>query len=113
MLSDAKTGGKDLWFEEIFDFSQEDLMKDDVMLLDAGEEVFVWVGPDASENESSKAFATAAEYIKASAASLGRSKTVALTKVTILPVSFTHGALCCSIPPSLDLPWASLGRSPR
>ena len=80
-------------------------MKDDVMLLDAGEEVFVWVGPEASDNESSKAVAAAEEYIKASSASLGRTKGVSVTRVRclaslpalrrpLLQGSFVQG--CCS-----------------
>lgn len=50
--------------EEIPDFSQEDLINDDVMLLDAYDEIYVWVGHDATKEERDKAITTALEYVK-------------------------------------------------
>lgn len=37
--------------EEIKHFDQEDLDDDDIMILDVQEEVFVWVGKGASDEE--------------------------------------------------------------
>jgi advillin len=48
--------------EEIFNFTQEDLIDDDVMLLDVVTSVYVWVGSNASEEEKAKAVQTAADY---------------------------------------------------
>jgi gelsolin len=50
--------------EEIEKFDQDDLNVDDAMVLDAGDEVYVWVGDGAEEEEKDKAFEMAAEYIK-------------------------------------------------
>lgn len=38
-------------YEEIEDFEQKDLDEDDVMVLDSTEEVYVWVGKEATEQE--------------------------------------------------------------
>uniref|UniRef100_A0A061REH4 Villin 1 n=1 Tax=Tetraselmis sp. GSL018 TaxID=582737 RepID=A0A061REH4_9CHLO len=93
LLSDAKTGGRELWFEEIYNFSQDDLIRDDVMLLDAEAEVFLWVGTRASPNERERAEAAARRYLEASdaARSSGRPG-VPITKVAPgqEPASFTR-----------------------
>jgi hypothetical protein len=46
--------------EEIEKFDQDDLNVDDAMVLDAGDEVYVWVGDGAEEEEKDKAFEMAA-----------------------------------------------------
>ena len=45
--------------EELLDFSQEDLEEDDVMILDAWKELFVWVGEHARKEEKREAVTTA------------------------------------------------------
>ena len=45
--------------EEVFDFAQEDLEEDDVMILDAWKELFVWVGESARTEEKREAVKTA------------------------------------------------------
>jgi hypothetical protein len=50
--------------EEIFDFDQEDLIEEDVMILDTYAEVFVWIGKGANVEEKKAALETAVEYIK-------------------------------------------------
>lgn len=45
--------------EEVLDFSQEDLEEDDVMILDAWKELFVWVGEYARKEEKREAITTA------------------------------------------------------
>ncbi|XP_065668513.1 advillin isoform X2 [Hydra vulgaris] len=52
------------WVEEIFDFDQDDLCEDDVMLLDTYDEVFVWIGEGANFIEKKNALDGALEYIK-------------------------------------------------
>lgn len=49
---------------EVSHFSQEDLNEDDVMVLDSGDEVYVWVGRGSDDQEKEKAFAMAENYIK-------------------------------------------------
>lgn len=46
LLSNGK-----LRVEEIDDYKQEDLDEDDVMILDGGDEVYMWEGKDSSEEE--------------------------------------------------------------
>lgn len=43
-------GGK-FKIEELFDFTQNDLNEDDIMLLDHGPKLFVWIGKGADEEE--------------------------------------------------------------
>ncbi|XP_076311001.1 gelsolin, cytoplasmic-like isoform X1 [Tachypleus tridentatus] len=50
--------------EEMCNFTQEDLSVDDVMVLDAGEEVFVWIGNGASEEEKTNSLKLAEDYIR-------------------------------------------------
>ncbi|XP_013406709.1 advillin [Lingula anatina] len=49
--------------EEITDFTQQDLVTDDVMLLDAQQNVFIWVGEGANKEEKTQAEKAAFEYI--------------------------------------------------
>ncbi|RZC38446.1 gelsolin, partial [Asbolus verrucosus] len=41
--------------EEVIDFQQEDLNDDDVMLLDVGKELYIWIGNGATVREKAKA----------------------------------------------------------
>lgn len=50
--------------EEFYDFCQDDLMDDDVMLLDNYNEVYCWIGTDASTEEKDLALKTAQDYVK-------------------------------------------------
>ncbi|CAG0902194.1 unnamed protein product [Darwinula stevensoni] len=50
--------------EEVEDFGQQDLETDDVMVLDTGAEVYVWVGEGASPEERQNGFQMAEEYIR-------------------------------------------------
>lgn len=50
--------------EELFNFTQDDLEKDDVFLLDTYNEVFVWVGAGSNEIERKAALETAIKYVE-------------------------------------------------
>lgn len=50
--------------EEIHSFSQMDLVNDDVALLDAYYEVFLWIGSGANENEKKLVEETARKYLE-------------------------------------------------
>lgn len=45
--------------EEIDDFDQEDLDEDDVMILDGGDEIYVWEGKDSTHEERRKSIEVA------------------------------------------------------
>jgi hypothetical protein len=63
-LFQASTNRGYFYVEEIFDFDQEDLIEEDVMLLDTYREVMVWVGNGANAEEKSKALQAAMDYVK-------------------------------------------------
>ncbi|XP_036443817.1 gelsolin a isoform X2 [Colossoma macropomum] len=46
------------------EMTQEDLATDDVMILDTWDQVFVWIGNEAQEEEKTEAMASAARYIE-------------------------------------------------
>nr|XP_006817675.1 PREDICTED: protein flightless-1 homolog [Saccoglossus kowalevskii] len=50
--------------EKCADFCQDDLADDDIMILDTGKEVFLWVGPTGSDIEIKLAFKSAQVYIQ-------------------------------------------------
>jgi hypothetical protein len=52
--------------EEISNFSQEDLIDDDVMLLDCYSSVFLWVGSAANATEKKDAIKSAQQYVSTS-----------------------------------------------
>jgi hypothetical protein len=59
----ALTSGK-FKVEEIAHFTQEDLDPDDVMILDTGDEVYVWAGRGASNEEKKKSLNMVENYIR-------------------------------------------------
>ncbi|KAL5262308.1 hypothetical protein ACHWQZ_G007886 [Mnemiopsis leidyi] len=50
--------------EEIYHFNQDDLIEDDVMLLDVGNTLYVWIGKGANEIEKKQSLIAAKEFIK-------------------------------------------------
>jgi len=68
-----------LQWKEIIDFAQEDLADDDVMLLDAYNEVFLWIGSTANKLEREESMAIAESYI--AAATDGRDQACPIQKV--------------------------------
>ena len=74
--------GEPFAVEEVPGYAQEDLVGSDVMLLDAGGEVFVWVGKGASDGARGLAQAAATRYLRRAAKMDGRSpESVAVTVV--------------------------------
>nr|CAD7424740.1 unnamed protein product [Timema monikensis] len=50
--------------EEVNDYKQEDLNEDDIMVLDSGDEIYVWVGSLSTPEERQLGFKMAEEYLK-------------------------------------------------
>ncbi|XP_053733164.1 scinderin like a [Synchiropus splendidus] len=55
--------GRTIAVEIAGDFTQRDLAPDDVMILDAWDQIFVWVGKDSNDCEKSESFRIAKEYV--------------------------------------------------
>lgn len=67
---------------EIFNFSQDDLLTEDILILDTHSEVFVWVGHSVTSKEKQEALVIGQKYIELAAALEGLSPDVPLYKVT-------------------------------
>jgi len=74
---------------EVFNFVQDDLISDDVMILDLFTDVFVWIGKDSQKEEKDKAMMTAMDFVSKSTD--GRSKSTPIWKVNagLEPPNFT------------------------
>uniref|UniRef100_A0A2P2MLP4 Gelsolin-like domain-containing protein n=1 Tax=Rhizophora mucronata TaxID=61149 RepID=A0A2P2MLP4_RHIMU len=68
--------------EEVYNFSQDDLLTEDILVLDTHAEVFVWVGHCADPKEKQNAFDIGWRYIEMAASLEGLSSNVPLYKVT-------------------------------
>ncbi|KAJ9583648.1 hypothetical protein L9F63_022014, partial [Diploptera punctata] len=90
--------------EEITHFRQEDLDEDDIMVLDSGDEIYVWIGNKASQEERQMGLKMAEEYLKSDPTDRSHELTLIFTlKQGDEPMSFT--SLFPSWDPSL---WESL-----
>ncbi|XP_059849789.1 gelsolin a isoform X1 [Hypanus sabinus] len=69
--------------------TQDDLAPDDVMILDTWDQVFVWIGNDAQEEEKSEALASAKVYIETDPANRDRRTPIVIVKQGFEPPSFT------------------------
>ncbi|XP_073221965.1 villin-3-like isoform X2 [Cicer arietinum] len=79
-LSFTKAGK--LQEEELYNFSQDDLLTEDILILDTHAEVFVWIGQCVDPKEKQNAFEIAQKYIDKAASLEGLSPHVPLYKVT-------------------------------
>ncbi|MBA0552285.1 hypothetical protein Golob_023112, partial [Gossypium lobatum] len=68
--------------EEVYNFSQDDLLTEDILILDTHAEVFVWVGQCVDPKEKQNAFEIGQKYIDMAASLEGLSPYVPLYKVT-------------------------------
>ncbi|XP_039047369.1 villin-2-like [Hibiscus syriacus] len=69
-------------FEEVYNFSQDDLLTEDILILDTHAEVFVWVGQCVDSLEKRSVFEIGQKYIDRAAGLDGLSPIVPLYKVT-------------------------------
>ncbi|KAF7819033.1 villin-3-like isoform X1 [Senna tora] len=68
--------------EELYNFSQDDLLTEDMLILDAPAGVFVWVGQSVDPKEKQSAFEIGQKYIDLAASLEGLPPHVPLYKVT-------------------------------
>jgi hypothetical protein len=74
---------------EIYNFSQDDLDNDDVMLLDTYDAVFVWVGKNSTKKEKEMSKQVAAEYIKLADDGRSQESPVYIVEPGAEPLEFT------------------------
>ncbi|KAL2993142.1 hypothetical protein AAZX31_10G092500 [Glycine max] len=68
--------------EEVYNFSQDDLLPEDILILDTHAEVFIWIGHSVEPKEKRNAFEIGQKYIDLVASLEGLSPHVPLYKVT-------------------------------
>ncbi|KAL8142962.1 hypothetical protein V2J09_015994 [Rumex salicifolius] len=68
--------------EEIYNFAQDDLLTEDILILDTQAEVFVWVGQSVDPKEKLSAFEVAENYVALATSMDGLSSKVPLYKIT-------------------------------
>ncbi|KAL3819793.1 hypothetical protein ACJIZ3_005698 [Penstemon smallii] len=68
--------------EEIYNFSQDDLLTEDILILDTHAEVFVWVGQSVDSKEKQNAIEIGQKYVEMAVSLEGLSPNVPLYKVT-------------------------------
>ncbi|XP_042335641.1 gelsolin isoform X2 [Sceloporus undulatus] len=71
------------------ELTQDDLATDDVMLLDTWDQVFMWVGKDAQEEEKTEAEASARRYIETDPSNRDRRTPITLIRQGHEPPTFT------------------------
>ncbi|RWS11482.1 villin-1-like protein, partial [Dinothrombium tinctorium] len=75
--------------EEIFDFQQTDLVQEDVMLLDASNCIFIWIGNLSNEEERKQAIKTAHEYLETDPRDRDPDTPIIIVKQGYEPLNFT------------------------
>ncbi|CAA0812756.1 Villin-2 [Striga hermonthica] len=68
--------------EEVYNFSQDDLLTEDILILDTHAEVFIWVGQSVDSKEKQNAFEIGQKYIRMAASLEGLPPNIPLYKVT-------------------------------
>ncbi|CAJ1967591.1 unnamed protein product [Sphenostylis stenocarpa] len=68
--------------EEVYNFTQDDLLPEDILVLDTHAEVFIWVGHSVDPKEKQNAFEIGQKYIDMAASLEGLSPHVPIYKVT-------------------------------
>ncbi|KAL4272911.1 hypothetical protein GQ457_13G011210 [Hibiscus cannabinus] len=68
--------------EEVYNFSQDDLLTEDILILDTHAEVFVWVGQSVDTKEKQNVFEIGQKYIDLAVSLDGLSPNVPLYKVS-------------------------------
>lgn len=75
--------------EEIINFSQVDLVEDDVMLLDAGHTIFLWFGNDSNKEERTGSVQLAQNYLRSDPSGRDVDTAILIVKQGFEPPTFT------------------------
>ncbi|XP_021921948.1 advillin-like isoform X2 [Zootermopsis nevadensis] len=75
--------------EEIMNFTQSDLISEDVMMLDAHDSIFLWIGNDSNKNERDTAVKMAIEYLKSDPSNRSDDTAILKVKQGYEPPTFT------------------------
>ncbi|GER25867.1 villin 2 [Striga asiatica] len=68
--------------EEVYNFSQDDLLTEDILILDTHAEVFIWVGQSVDSKEKQNAFEIGQKYIGMASSLEGLPPNIPLYKIT-------------------------------
>ncbi|NP_033158.2 scinderin isoform 2 [Mus musculus] len=71
------------------EFTQDDLAEDDVMLLDAWEQIFIWIGKDANEVEKKESVKSAKMYLETDPSGRDKRTPIVIIKQGHEPPTFT------------------------
>lgn len=71
------------------EMTQEDLASDDIMILDTWDQVFVWVGNEANEDEKNETLTSAVKYIESDPAGRDKRTPIVTVKQGFEPPTFT------------------------
>nr|XP_020448652.1 advillin [Monopterus albus] len=74
---------------EVTNFTQDDLCEDDVMLLDTWDQVFLWIGKEATEVERKESVNTSREYLQTHPGARDPDTPIILVKQGFEPPTFT------------------------
>uniref|UniRef100_A0A8C7SXZ6 Gelsolin n=1 Tax=Oncorhynchus mykiss TaxID=8022 RepID=A0A8C7SXZ6_ONCMY len=89
-LKQGQDGRPSTQIEEVpGEMTQEDLATDDVMILDTWDQVFVWIGNEAHEEEKTEAMASAVRYIETDPANRDLRTPIVKIKQGFEPPTFT------------------------
>jgi len=75
--------------EEIINFTQSDLIEEDVMLLDAIDTIFLWLGKDSNKTEQQGSIALAQNYLRTDPAGRDADTPILILKQGLEPPTFT------------------------
>ena len=75
--------------EEVLNFTQIDLVTEDVMLLDTGETLFVWIGLDSNKAEKDAVLMTAKDYLMSDPSERNIDIPIIVVKQSFEPPHFT------------------------
>ncbi|TRY61821.1 hypothetical protein TCAL_04385 [Tigriopus californicus] len=100
--------------EEIYNFSQVDLVMEDVMLLDVGDTIFIWLGSDSNHTERHLCLNSAKEYLESDPVGRDKDIPIVIVKQGYEPPHFIgfFGAWDCNMFSDIEEQLKLLGEPP-